>query len=44
LTVVYGTVDGDVKMPDFSTEIWREAARQERGPTHRYVTLERCGR
>jgi len=44
LTVVYGTVDGDVKMPTFPPEIWRETARQEPGPTHRYVTLERIVR
>jgi dihydrofolate reductase len=44
LTVVYGTVEGDVKMSAFPPEIWRETARHEAGPTHRYVTLERIAR
>jgi dihydrofolate reductase len=44
LTVVYGTVNGDVKMPAFPPEIWRETARHAPGPTHRYVTLERVAR
>lgn len=41
LTVVYGTPQGDVTMPDFLPEIWCETARIAAGLTHSYVTLER---
>jgi dihydrofolate reductase len=42
LTVVYGTPAGEVVMPPFSPAIWRQTARADAGPTHSYVTLERC--
>jgi len=41
LTVVYGTPLGDVTMPVFPPEIWRETAHLKAVSTHSYVTLER---
>ena len=41
LTVVYGTPEGDVVMPPFPPEIWRQAARADAASTHSYVTLQR---
>jgi len=41
LTVVYGTPDGDVAMPNLPQGRWRQTARIEAAPTHAYVTLER---
>ena len=41
LTVVYGTPAGDVTMPDFPPGQWRETARIDAAPTHRYVSLVR---
>ena len=41
LTEVHATPQGDVRMPAFSSQVWRETAREPRGSSHSYVTLER---
>lgn len=41
LTVVYSTPSGDVTMPAFDPNLWRETARVQAASTHSYVTLER---
>lgn len=41
LTEVHAAPEGDVTMPGFSPDVWREIARENPGPTHSYVTLER---
>lgn len=40
LTEVHATPEGDVRMPAFSSQVWREVAREPH-QTHSYVTLER---
>jgi dihydrofolate reductase len=41
LTEVHAAPEGDVRMPAFSSQVWRETAREPRGSGHSYVTLER---
>jgi dihydrofolate reductase len=41
LTEVHSAPAGDVFLPGFPAEIWRETARLTPGPSHSYVTLER---
>jgi len=41
LTEVHATPPGDVRMPAFSSQVWREVAREPHGSSHSYVTLER---
>lgn len=41
LTEVHATPEGDVRMPAFSSQDWRETSRQSDGSGHSYVTLER---
>jgi len=41
LTEVHAAPEGDVHMPAFSSQAWREATREPQGTSHSYVRLER---
>ena len=43
LTEIHETPEGDVRIPGFSPQIWRETAREDLPgpPVHSYVTLDR---
>ena len=41
LTEVHAAPEGDVSLPAFSSQVWREVARQAQGTSHSYVRLER---
>jgi dihydrofolate reductase len=45
LTQVHGAFEGDARLPPFDSQLWREAAREDRttpeGLRYSYVTLER---
>ena len=42
LTEVHAAPEGDVRMPAFSSQVWREVAREPQGASHSYVRLERA--
>jgi len=41
LTEVHASPLGETRMPAFSSQVWREVAREPQGSSHSYVRLER---